>query len=173
MFSNSHTYFCMFSLFLTLNNFLNNVESKIEPFIRPSIEYGILYRHCQAWYQITWLEYSNEFLSLFPLRPSIIHNISHGFVGWLYCTGPSELGVQEGQSPPPPPPHFCCNYRSTNFSIKRLKLLFIYPLDFQTFLRSYCMYICSTLSSSIHYSIGSSSVPILCTVLVKNTVLCM
>ena len=39
--------------------------------------------------------------SLFPLRPSIIHNISHGFVGWLYCTGPSELGVQEGQSPPP------------------------------------------------------------------------
>ena len=41
--------------------------------------------------------------SLFPLRPSIIHNISHGFVGWLYCTGPSELGVQEGQFPPPPP----------------------------------------------------------------------
>ena len=86
-------------------------------------------------------------LSLFPLRPSIIHNISHGFVGWLYCTGPSEVGVQEGQNPPRQfllhklHPQKVLNYQL--FTLRR-------PLDFQTFLRSYCMYICSTLSSSIH-----------------------
>ena len=94
------SYSCMFSLLITLNNFLNNVGSKIEPFIRPSIEYGILYRHCQAWYQITWLEYSNEFLSL---PSSSIHNSQYfswicGLVVLYRAVGTGGTG---GTIPPP------------------------------------------------------------------------
>ena len=104
----------MFSLFLTLNHFLNNVESKIEPFIRPSIEYGILYRHCQAWYQITWLEYSNEFLSL---PSSSIHNSQYfswicGLVVLYRAVGTGGTGGTI--SPPPLPPAFLLHYQKHN-----------------------------------------------------------
>ena len=140
------SYSCMFSLLIMLNNFLNNVESKIEPFIRPSIEYGILYRHCQAWYQITWLEYSNESLSL---SSSSIHNSQYfswicGLVVLYRAVGSGGTGGTK--SPQAILLHKLHPQKVLNYQLFTLRR----PLDFQTFLRSYCMYICSTLSSSIH-----------------------
>jgi hypothetical protein len=104
--------------------------------------------------------------SLFPLCPSIIHNISHGFVGWFYSTGPSELGVHEGQSPP----HFSAKLEGQSSPSKGFKLLFIYPLDFHTFLRSYCTFAQPYLLLS---TIASAAAQCQYDVLVKNTVLCM
>ena len=115
-----------------------------------------------------WNTQTNLSLSL---SSSSIHNSQYfswicGLVVLYRAVGTGGTG---GKSPPPL--IFAALLEAQPSPSKGFKLLLIHPPDFQTFLWFYCMYICSTLSSSIHYHRQQLSANT--TVLVKNTVLCM